>query len=72
MIGRQKIQCLLFADDVVLIAEEANELQQMIAILEKYTSKNKLKVNVEKTKIMVCKGEGEEKRKKNGYGKAVK
>lgn len=62
VIGEQKIYCLLFADDVVLIAEKDKELRQMIKTLEQYTDKNNLEVNAEKTKIMICmKGGGRRK-----------
>ena len=47
------IYLLLFADDSVLISETAEELQNLLNSFEKYCEKWKLKVNIEKTKVMV-------------------
>ena len=47
------ISILLFADDVVLLAKDKAELQSMLDALSVFTSKWRLKVNRNKTKIVV-------------------
>ena len=47
------IACILFADDVTLIAPTRGALQQMIDVCATYCSKYCLKFNVGKTKVMV-------------------
>ena len=44
---------LLYADDIVLFADSADELQHGLNLLLEYCNKWKLKVNVNKTKVMV-------------------
>ena len=48
-----KIFMLLYADDIVLFADSADELQHGLNLLLEYCNKWKLKVNVNKTKVMV-------------------
>ena len=62
VIGNQKIYALKFADDIVIVAEEEKELGNMIASLEKYVEKNKLTVNIGKSKIMIFKRGGKNKK----------
>jgi hypothetical protein len=50
VIIREKVWSLAFADDLVIVAK--NE-QEMMKNLGKYVGKKKLEVNVEKTKLMV-------------------
>ena len=45
-------------DDVVLIADEAEDLRSMLTRLEKYVDRNKLTVNTNKTKILILKKGG--------------
>ena len=47
------VSIILYADDMCLIAQSAEDLQQMLDALEVYCDQNKLEVNVSKTKIMV-------------------
>jgi hypothetical protein len=49
---------LMYADDMVLLAESANELQRMLNALEIYTEKWSLSVNVGKTKVLVFRNRG--------------
>jgi len=44
---------LLYADDVLLISESANGLQNALSAFSLYCKQWKLKVNINKTKIMV-------------------
>ena len=48
-----KIFMLLYADDIVLFAKSAEELQEGLNLLHGYCIKWKLKINVNKTKIVV-------------------
>ncbi|XP_073842692.1 uncharacterized protein [Musca autumnalis] len=47
------IKILLYADDIVLLADSPKELQKMINALEQYCFQWSLKVNLAKSKIMV-------------------
>ena len=47
------IACILFADDVSLVAPTRGTLQQLIDVCAKYCTKFCLKFNVRKTKVMV-------------------
>ena len=49
----RKLALLLFADDVVLLADSAEELQQLIDALHRLCSVWHLSINVEKTKVLV-------------------
>jgi flagellin-specific chaperone FliS len=48
-----KLFILLYAEDTVLLAETANDLQAQLDALYEYCSSRKLKVNADKTKVMV-------------------
>ena len=47
------ISILLFADDIVLLADSKEELQDMLTVLSKFTARWRLRVNKKKTKIIV-------------------
>ena len=44
---------LLYADDTIILADSANDLQNCLTVFEEYCKRWKLFVNVEKTKIMI-------------------
>ena len=48
-----KIFLLLYADDIVLFANSAEELQEGLNMLSDYCKRWKLKINVSKTKVML-------------------
>ena len=52
-IGMLKLFLLLYADDIILFANEKENLQLSLNILENYCKRWKLKVNTQKTKVMV-------------------
>ena len=52
-IGMFKLFLLLYADDIVVMAESISDLQNAMNILKDYCDKWKLTVNVNKTKAMV-------------------
>ncbi|XP_014255244.1 uncharacterized protein LOC106669906 [Cimex lectularius] len=45
--------CLLFADDVVLLADSYRESQRMLNVFSNYCCTNKLSVDVNKNKVLV-------------------
>ena len=48
-----KLFLLLYADDIVIFANSAEQLQESLNILSDYCSRWKLTVNVAKTKVIV-------------------
>ena len=48
-----KIHILAYADDVVLLGDSPRNLQQKLVALENYTEVKGLRLNIEKTKIVV-------------------
>ena len=51
-IGSSIVSILLYADDIVLLAENEGDLQQMLEIVENWCKKWRLAVNHDKSKIM--------------------
>ena len=49
---------MLFADDMVVLGKDKDDLQRSLNLLEKYCDKWGLTVNTEKTKIMVFRNKG--------------
>ena len=48
-----KMFMLLYADDIVLFANSANELQDELDLMSDYCKRWKLKINISKTKVMI-------------------
>ncbi len=59
-VGEEKVAILLFADDMVLIAESEAELRELMRAVEEYCKEWHLEVNVDKTKVMVTSKDGEQ------------
>ena len=68
-LGMLKLFLLLYADDIVLFAESEAGLQNGLYLLEQYCTKWKLCVNVNKTKILIFKKGGQNRRNLNFYYK---
>lgn len=51
-IGRQRIHLLAYADDVVIVAEDAAQLKEVFRILKSYFAKHAMTMNINKTKVM--------------------
>jgi hypothetical protein len=49
----KKLNCLLYADDLVLLSESGKGLHSCLEQLNSYCSKWKLKINISKTKIII-------------------
>jgi hypothetical protein len=47
------VSCLMFADDLVMMAESQEDLQRLTDVLSDWCRENELEVNVSKTKVMV-------------------
>ena len=52
------IKCLVFVDDLVPLSPSLEELQKSLNSVQKHAEKLKLKVNTEKTNIMVFSSNG--------------
>ncbi len=57
-VGRHKVYLLAYADDIVLLAVNAKEMQNMINHLGKYLKRKTLILNIGKSKMMVCRKGG--------------
>ena len=53
------ICCILFADDLVLIAKSKKDLKKLIDITQKYFSINRLTISPQKSKVMTTESGGE-------------
>ena len=58
IINDLSINCLLYADDVILLSNSKNGLQANIDVFKNYCENWKLQVNVEKSKVMVFNSNG--------------
>ncbi len=47
------INCLIFADDVIIISESEDSLKKALKVIQQYCSKWLLNINLDKIKIMV-------------------
>ena len=52
------VNCLLYADDLVIISQESEGLQQALNALDKYGQKWHLEINISKSKIMIFNKKG--------------
>ena len=53
LIGERLLRCLLYADDVVILAKSPEELQQFIDIVDQFCSDWHMNVNLKKSNVMV-------------------
>ena len=52
-LDKQPIECVMYADDLVLLSTSESGLQKSLNGLNKFCKDWKLSVNIDKTKIMV-------------------
>jgi len=64
-IGMLKLFLLLYADDIVIMAESEEELNKGLCLLKEYCDRWKLCVNSNKTKVMIFKKGGQLRRNMN-------
>jgi hypothetical protein len=57
-VGANLLRTLLYADDIVLIADTPEQLQEMIDVLAKYCAEWRMSVNLSKSQAMVVKTMG--------------
>ena len=53
VIDQEEITVIMFADDLVLLADSSEGLQQSLAVFQDYCDSWKLKINAEKSKVMI-------------------
>ena len=53
-----KLSCLMYADDLVLLSEDEKGLQNCLQKLHNYTQKWGLSINQKKTKVMIFQNNG--------------
>lgn len=53
MLEKLSLNCLMFADDILLLSESAEGLQNCLNKLNDYCNKWQLSINIKKTKIMI-------------------
>ena len=63
-IARRNINNLRYADDTTLMAESEEELKNLLMKIKEESEKAGLKLNIQKTKIMVLSLHGKQMRKK--------
>ena len=56
-VGNDRLSCLLYADDIVLISESAEELQEMLDLVAGYGRDFDVKFSSEKSKVIVINGD---------------
>ena len=57
-LGDCTVPCLFWADDLVLISKTKEGLHELLNILDKYSADWKMKVNIEKTKVVIFNKQG--------------
>lgn len=55
LIKRLKIDILMYADDIILIASSVNEAQKMLDVVTEFSESNQIKFNPDKTHLMIYK-----------------
>ena len=58
VLDKKRVNCLMFADDLVILSETPEGLQNCLNKLEDYIKKWKLEINLKKTKIMIFQNPG--------------
>ena len=58
MWGGRRVECIRFADDMVVMAESAREMKKMVGDLNTKLEEYGMKINKKKTKSMVIGGKG--------------
>ena len=53
VVGREKIFSLAYADDLVILSERSDDMKEMLQLLNRYTRRKGLAVNILKSQMMV-------------------
>lgn len=67
VVGGIKIFALKYADDIAIVADDAEGLRKMLKSLEKFVHGAKMEVNIKKTKVMIFKNGGREGKKREKW-----
>ena len=70
-LGDEKISCLMYADDLVILSETESGIQNCLNKLKQYTDEWKLELNIKKTKIMVFQNTGRRRKTKFYFGTQI-
>ena len=65
MIGSHSLNCLIYADDLLVLSPSPEGLQKSINVIKKYTEEWKLEVNTKKSNIIIFSGNGRTKNNEN-------
>ena len=65
VLGNQSLNCLMYADDLLIISLSPAGLQQSLDVIHKHAQDWKLKVNTKKSDIIIFSGNGQYKNKIN-------
>ena len=65
MLGNQSLNCLMHADDLLVISPSPQGLQQSINVIKKHAEEWNLKVNTKKSNIIIFSGNGQNKNKES-------
>ena len=52
-LGKEKLNCLMYADDLIIFSETQNGLQNCLDKLNEYITKWNLKINLKKTQVII-------------------
>ncbi|KAF2353785.1 Reverse transcriptase domain [Trinorchestia longiramus] len=67
-VGEEKLSCLLYADDIVVVSESVQELQRMLEFVDGYSSDFKVKFGGGKSEVMVINGDETDREKEWNIG----
>ena len=62
-LGNQSLNCLMYADDLLVISNSPEGLQQSLNVIYKHAQEWKLKVNTKKFNVIIFSGNGQNKKK---------
>ena len=52
-VGSETVRCLLYADDICLIADSAADLQRMLSVSQKFADESSFQFSMEKSQVVV-------------------
>ena len=61
MLGSHSLNCLMYADDLLVLSPSPEGLQKSINVIKKHAEEWKLKVNTKKSNIIIFSGNGQTK-----------
>ena len=53
LVGSETVRCLLYADDICLIADSAADLQRMLSVSQKFADESSFQFSMEKSQVVV-------------------